>query len=180
MKIERLEGVVITYIQKDGAAEKAGLKKGDVISKINDIIIDSKSSFDEQLSFYSPGEKIKIQFKSSQGPKEVHLTLTNREGTTELLKKETITSKSLGAELEAVSKVERDKLGISSGVRINNISNGLIRRLGISEGFIVTSINKLPIYNPADLTEILEKIRGKVIIEGVTSNGVRGYYSFYF
>ena len=98
-----------------------------------------------------------------------------------MLKRETYTSQTLGAELEAISKVERDKLGINGGVRITNIkNNGLIRRLGIADGFVVTSINKVAIDSAEELSEILEKIRGKVVIEGITSNGVKGYYSYYF
>jgi hypothetical protein len=86
----------------------------------------------------------------------------------------------LGADLEAISRVEKDKLGITNGIRILNIKNGLIRRLGINEGFIVTGINNTSISSPAELVEILEKVRGRVVIEGITSNGMKGYYSYYF
>lgn len=181
LKLDDLSGVAITYIQHDGAAEKAGLKKGNTILKINDEVIDSKATFDEHMSYMSPGDKIKMAYKSGTEMKEAVLMLTNREGTTELLKKETFSSQSLGADLEVVSKVEKDKLGVGTGVRITNINNtGLIRRLGISDGFIVTFINKIPINSPEEAVDILEKIRGKVIIEGITSNGVKGYYSYYF
>ena len=180
LKLEDYSGVAINYIQASGAAHKAGLKKGDIIVKINDEDIDNKSTYEEILSNYSPGDRIKIIYKSSGNLKNVDLVLTNREGTTEMLKKETYSSSSLGADLESVSKVEREKLGISSGVRIINLKNGLIRRLGISEGFVITAINKIPINTPEETVEIIEKIRGKVIIEGITSNGVKGYYSYYF
>lgn len=181
MNLNDFNGVAVSYIQKDGAAEKAGLKKGDVILKLNEFEINSKSGFDEYLSYFSPGDKVKITFKTKGSPKEVMLTLTNSEGTTEILKHETFSSESLGADLAAVSKVEKDKLGITNGgVRITNIKRGLVRRLGISEGFIVTSINKVAINSPEELVDILEKIRGRVVIEGITSNGVKGYYTFYF
>jgi serine protease Do len=180
LKLSDLSGVVITYIQKEGAADKAGLKKGDVILKLNELKIDSKSGFDEYLSYFNPGDKIKVSYKNDNKVKETFISLTNREGTTEILKHETFTSQSLGADLEAISKVEKDKLGISNGIRIMNIKNGLIRRLGINEGFIITAINKVNISSPAELVEIMEKVRGRVVIEGITSNGMKGYYSYYF
>ncbi|HEY8400848.1 MAG TPA: trypsin-like peptidase domain-containing protein [Cytophagaceae bacterium] len=179
-KLNSLDGVIINYLQKEGAAEKIGLKKGDIILKLNDVKIDSKSGFDEYISYFNPGDKIKVTYKSDNKVKEGTLILTNREGTTEILKRETFSSDRLGAEFITVSKVEKDKLGISNGVRIVNIKTGLIRRLGISDGFIVTSINKVPINTPEELIDILEKVRGKVVIEGITSNGVRGYYSYFF
>ncbi|HXA00778.1 MAG TPA: trypsin-like peptidase domain-containing protein [Cytophagaceae bacterium] len=180
LKLNDLSGVLITYIQKDGGADKIGLKKGDIILKLNDQEINSKSGFDEYLSYFNPGDKIKITYKSENKSKEAYLILTNREGTTEIIRHETFTSESLGADLEVISKVEKDKLNLTGGVRVLNIKNGLIRRLGISEGFIITSVNKVPITTPAELVDIMEKVRGRVMIEGITSNGVRGYYNYYF
>jgi serine protease Do len=179
-KLNDLSGMLITYIQKDGGADKIGLKKGDIILKLNDQEINSKSGFDEYLSYFNPGDKIKITYKSENKSKEAYLILTNREGTTEILRHETFTSESLGADLEVISKVEKDKLNLPGGVRVLNIKNGLMRRLGISEGFIITSVNKVPINTPAELVDIMEKVRGRVMIEGITSNGVRGYYNYYF
>jgi len=180
LKLDNLNGVIVSYIQKEGAAEKVGLKKNDIILKINEVDINSKGAFDEQLSYYSPGDKIKVTYKRDNKIQESNLVLTNREGTTEVLKRETFKSESLGADFEVVSKVERDKLGIANGVRIAKVGTGLIRRLSLSEGFIITSINKVPVNTPEDVVEILERIRGRVIIEGVTSSGQKGYYSYYF
>ncbi|MCS6824307.1 MAG: trypsin-like peptidase domain-containing protein [Cytophagaceae bacterium] len=179
-KLDDLNGVIITYLQKDGAADNIGLSQGDIILKINDQTITSKSMFDEYISYFSPGDKIKVLYKRDNKIQEAVLTLTNREGTTDILKRELYTSESLGADFEAVSKVEKDKLKISNGVRIVNVRSGLIRRLGLSEGFIITSINRVPVSKPEEVVDILEKIKGRVTIEGITNNGQRGYYSYYF
>jgi serine protease Do len=180
LKLDNLNGVVITYIQKDGAADKMGLKKDDVILKMGDYDINSKGSFDEYLSYFSPGDKIKVVYKRENKIHEGQLTLTNREGTTEILKRETYKSESLGADFEIISKVEKEKLGITNGIRIVKVGNGLIRKLSLGEGFIITSINKVTVNTPEEVVEILEIIRGRVVIEGITSSGQRGYYSYYF
>jgi serine protease Do len=180
LKLDNLDGVVVTYIQKDGAADKMGLIKNDVILKLNDYEINSKGSFDEYLSYFSPGDKVKIVYKRNNKLQEGNLTLTNREGTTEVLKRETFKSESLGADFEIISKVEKEKLGINNGIRIVKVGNGLVRKLSLTEGFIITSINKVAVSTPEEVVEILEKIRGRVVIEGITSSGQRGYYSYYF
>ena len=108
------------------------------------------------------------------------ITLTNREGTTKILKREVYNSETLGAEFEAVSKVERDILDIEYGVRVIKVKEGFFSRLGIEEGFIITSINNEPIKNPETLASTIERIHGRVIIEGINKKGVRGYYSYYF
>ena len=55
-----------------------------------------------------------------------------------------------------------------------------MRKLGIEEGFIITAINQNSIEDAKELEDILEKIKGKVVIEGVNSKGIRGYYTYYF
>lgn len=178
--VDDYKGVAISYLQKEGAALKAGLQKGDIILKINGENVNSHSDFDELISYYSPGELIEVQYKRNTKIRTTELQLTNREGNTELIIRETYTSDPLGASLERVSRVEADLLNIDSGVKITNVSSGFIRRLGIEEGFVVTSINKKSITSPEELEQILTRIKGKVIIEGVNNQGVKGYYSYYF
>lgn len=180
LELESLSGVIIESIQDDMAADRGGLKKGDIIVSINDQPIESKSGFDETISYFSPGDNVEVNYLRNNNPRKAEITLTNREGTTEILKREIYTSRQLGADFEAVPKVEREMLNISHGVRITKIRSGFIRQLDIDEGFIVTHINKIPIKDPEELAEILIRIRGRVIIEGINKNGVRGYYSYFF
>jgi S1-C subfamily serine protease len=175
-----LNGVIIHYLDASGPAAKAGLRKNDVILKINEEAIEGKSAFNEQLSYYRPGDKIKVSYLRGGNLKDVQLTLTNQEGTTALLKKQdAFTVTGLGAELANVSKVERDRLGIKGGVRVTKLTQGLISRLGVEEGFIITSINRQPVQSPQEVADLLSNASGRVLIEGMNKNGVGGYYSFY-
>jgi serine protease Do len=180
LKFESLDGVVISYIQTKGAAEKAGLDKSDVIVRINGERITSKSDFEEQISLRSPGDQVNVSFIRDGKEKSSSLTLTNKEGTTDIIRRVSYYSKTLEVEFEKVPKIERDLLKINSGVRVAKVGNGFFRRLGIPEGFIITSINNQKTHEPEEVAEIIERIRGKVIIEGINSRGVKGYYSFNF
>ncbi|HYG39879.1 MAG TPA: trypsin-like peptidase domain-containing protein [Cytophagales bacterium] len=179
-ELKDYDGVLMSYVQTDGAAAKAGIKEGDIILSIDGERIESKSGFDEKIVHYKPGDKINVSYRRNNNVKETTLTLTNIEGTTSLIKKSTFTSDFLGADLEAVPKIERDKLGIENGIRIKKIRTGLMRRLGIEEGFIITAVNKKSIENVEQLVKAFEGIKGRVIIEGMNSRGVRGYYSYIF
>ncbi len=53
-------GVVLGEIQDDSPADKAGLKKGDVITKINDKKVSNKAEFRYELYKYEADEKVKL------------------------------------------------------------------------------------------------------------------------
>jgi len=174
-----LSGVAISYVQNDGAAASIKLKEGDVILKIGDEKINTKSEFDEIIGYRTPGDQITVTYKRDNEISIKKVTLTNREGTTGILKHEIYSSTLLGADFEAVSKVELDQLGAESGVKVFNIKRGLMNNIGIREDFIIVRINRNQVKSPEKLTEILEKIKGRVLIEGINSRGRYENYSFY-
>jgi serine protease Do len=177
---EDYSGVFVKSVQEDGAASKIDLRVGDIILKLNDEVINSRSQFEEVLSYNSPGDKVNVVFKRNKKIISNAVTLTNKEGTTELLKREVYTFKSLGADFEKVSKVERNLLDIEQGVRIIKIRNGLISQMELGEGFIITHINKVPIEDPETLADILTKIRGRVYVQGVNKRGRKEIHRYYF
>jgi len=178
LKQENIRGVYIRDVGSGGAAEKAGLKEGDIILKVDGVDVNSKATFEERISYYRPGDKVKVSIKHKDNFKEHVVTLTNREGNTEMLRKQSVTSVSLGADFDVLSKVEKDKMNIDGGVKVSNIRNGLIRNMNLPEGFVITAINKVKLNNAEDAIKILESNRGTVVIEGVHPNGTRAYYSF--
>ncbi len=180
LETDDYSGVVASYVQEDGAAAKLGLRKGDIILKIDNEPINSRSQFEEILSYHSPGDRIDVMYKRNQKITQKTMVLTNREGTTELLKRKIFSSRTLGADLEKVSKVERNLLNIEDGVRVIKVRKGLISQMDIEEGFVITHINKVAIKDPETLTDILTKIRGRVYLEGVNKQGRKEIYRYYF
>ena len=172
-------GVYVQYVLPSGPSETAGIKNGDVIIKVNEREIESKAFFDEQVSYYRPGDKVKITVLRDGKSLDMYVKLINREGNTEITRKQSITSTVLGADFTVISKVEAEKYRIPSGIKISNIKNGRIRNMGIPEDFIITSFNKKTYTKAEDLIKDLETGRGQLLIEGLYANGSRGFYSFY-
>lgn len=173
-------GVLIKRITgtNDEAAKK--LEVGDVISKINEKIIDSKSTFDERIAYLRPGDIVKFEIFRNENKMELELTLVNKNGTTKITKKESIISETLGGEFEAISKLEAKTFRIENGVKVTNISTGKLRKMNISEGFIFVKVNGEAQNDPAQLIELLEFYKGQIRIEGIASNGSTQYLSFTF
>ncbi len=67
--------VYIDSVEEDGAADKAGLKAGDIILKVNDVEVDSIVYFQHELYKYKIGEKIKITVERNGEEKTLVLKL---------------------------------------------------------------------------------------------------------
>ena len=181
MNITDLTGVIVANVQKQGAAAKSNLEKGDIIRSVNGNKVRSKAYLEEFIGNLYPGDKLDLVIYREGKELEKTLTLTNREGTTGVIRRNLISSEYLNATFENVSKVERDLIGIKNGVKVVEYKpSGFFAELGIPEGFIITNINNVTIEDPEELISILEKIRGRVIISGIDKRGRKVYYPYFF
>jgi serine protease Do len=177
--IKDLKGVYISEVNDGSAAKEAGISKGDVITSINKVTVNSTSELLEQVSRYRPGDKIDVIVSRNGSEKAYSVKLRNREGNTSLVKSE---SKDLlpmlGAKMQVASGDLLRKLGIDHGVQVTEIEEGLLRNAGIREGYVITEIDKKPIRSVDDVSKILSNKNGGVLLEGVYPNRVRAYYGF--
>lgn len=171
MKLKTLDGVIVTHTLRGGAAESAGLQKNDVITRIGDWSITGKGSFEEALSYYYPGDKLNIEYQRGGDLKSATLTLQNLEGGTGIVKREYYSSALIGARLEAVNTIEKDRLKIPYGVKISSLTRGYLRDLGFRDGFVITHVNEMPAKDPKALGKYLEEFSGRLKLEGVSPNG---------
>ncbi|MFC8829397.1 S1C family serine protease [Streptomyces sp. NPDC057137] len=70
-------------VTPDGPAAKAGLKSGDVITKFNDVPIDSGPTLISEIWTHKPGDKIKITYTRGGKESQVDVTLGERKGDTQ-------------------------------------------------------------------------------------------------
>lgn len=179
MGVDDLDGVIVAEVKDGGAAENAGIKKRDVIRKINDSRIISKATLEELIAKSYPGDKLQVLIERDNEMINRELILTNREGTTSIIKRDIYFADDLEASFESVSKVERDVLGITSGVKVIDFkNNGFFSNLGIPKGFIITQINSKPINKPEELESALENVRGRFDVIGIDRRGRKVYYPF--
>ncbi|AGJ54526.1 trypsin-like peptidase domain-containing protein [Streptomyces sp. NPDC053741] len=68
-------GVAIVSVQKGGAAEKAGLRAGDIITRIGDDRVTTITSLSEALAGDEPGEKVKVTYTRGDAAKSAEVTL---------------------------------------------------------------------------------------------------------
>jgi S1-C subfamily serine protease len=166
--VKNFKGVLFERMDEDGPAASAGLKPGDVITRINDTDINSKSAFEEALSYRYPGDKINISYERDGKPFSTSLTLINRNGTTEKVKRKIYSSEVMGAQLEATDY----------GVKVFKITEGYMRKLGVPENYTILSINRVRVSDPQEVIDFFEKYKGRVALYGMNSAKEAIPYSF--
>jgi serine protease Do len=158
--IAEFKGVLLEEINKIGAAKEAGLKPGDVIKKINDVEVNTKSTFEEELAYRMPGDKITITYSRNDEVGITSLTLLNKNGESTILKRRIFSDATLGASLEAVDY----------GVKITKIKDGMFKRAGIPENYTIISLNRARIKDPQEVIDFFNSYKGRVVMYGINSS----------
>jgi Do/DeqQ family serine protease len=160
------EGVFVTEVPEGGAAANAGIKKGDVITKLNGVTITTGPEMVEQVSRYKPGDKVPLTYTRNGKENTVTLTLKNKVGNTDVVKTSTIIDK-LGAELTEVDKKTATANEIAGGVTIKKINEGALKKSRIQEGFVITAVNGVEVRTLDQLKDALNKIKGTAYLDGI-------------
>ena len=71
-------GIYIYAVNKDSAADKAGLRKGDIIVKVDDKKVTTSDELVAQLNTHSAGDEIEITFVRDEDEKTVKVTLDEK------------------------------------------------------------------------------------------------------
>lgn len=177
LKLSSLNGVYIVEVSPGSAAEQAGVKKEDVLVKIDSVQVTNASSVQEIVSGFYPGDKATLTV--IRGGKEKELEVTFK-GTAQ--ENGTVTEDGsvafYGSAIKEASKETKERLGIKSGVEIVSVGPGKIMDAGVTEGFVILYVNDQPVSKPQDVINIIKKSKRAVFIEGLTSYGKVSYFGF--
>jgi serine protease Do len=177
--ISDIKGVYVNGLAVGGSGEEAGIKEGDVITKIGETDVNNVPELQEQIGRYRPGDKVNVTLKRNNQVKILNVVLKNKNGNTNVVERaKTEVVSALGASFEPVSEEDMNRLNIGNGLKVVKLGAGKLIGSGIKEGFIITSVDKKKITSVDDIRETLENKKGGVLIEGIYPNGMRAYYGF--
>ncbi len=74
------EGVLVTSVEKDGSAEKAGLKAGDVVLKVENQIVREEDDIWDEVEEYKKGDKVKFEIIRDKSRKTLTLEVLDDNG----------------------------------------------------------------------------------------------------
>lgn len=166
-KFEAGDGAHIGTVAKDGAAANIGLKKGDIITGINDIPVNSWTELQGTIASYNAGDKVKITYKRDGKEYSTTATLSTKTGTYEDIASNGVGAV-LGADLETLDKKKAQEYDVEGGVVVKNIKkDSPFGRTRMQEGFIILSVNGTEITSVQTLSRLLSSLDGTIQIEGI-------------
>ncbi len=172
-------GVYAVAIPADGAAYQAGMKKGDVITKINGMAVTSGLQMSGQIASLKPGEKVRITYVRAGKETTADVTLKGEKSKTDnTTASADVVGERLGVDLETLDAKKAEEYKIEGGVVVKDIKEGgVIGRTRMEKNFIITSVNGRDIKNTDQLAQALGTGYGKVKLEGIYPN-YEGVYSY--
>lgn len=173
-----LKGVYVAEVVDGGAAEKAGIKQGDVILKVAGVEVNSSSRLQEEVGKYRPGDKVVFTVRRKSSVMDMEATLLNADGKAKL---ETVATNEedsyLGMKLSVISREEKLALGVKSGVKVTELESGAFKNAGIPNQFVITHVNNEPVYSPKGVVSVLKSLTGAITIEGLTKDKQEKVYA---
>jgi Do/DeqQ family serine protease len=131
--IKDTEGFYINKVNKNSGAEKAGLKKGDIIKKLDNQKISSYAELSGFINTKRPNDKVNVTYERDGQTKVVPVIL---------VKNDIIQTDFKGLELENLSDADKKNFRIDYGVKIKEVSNErLLPYKDELEGSIILDIN---------------------------------------
>ncbi|NQW37112.1 MAG: trypsin-like peptidase domain-containing protein [Flavobacteriales bacterium] len=176
-EIPNTEGVIIVNVLDESAAVTAGLKKNDVIIKMDDVAIKNFADLSGYIGSKRPGDKISITFVRGGITKTIPLTLKNRFGK-ETVSKTDYVDYYIG-ETKVLSDTDKSKFNIDFGVKIIKLKNKELLAKGLQNNDIILAINDVKIYSVNELSIYLKNNENKdyVTLQILNHQGRIGYVS---
>lgn len=157
--LNRTQGFYVADVTKGSGAEKSGIKKGDVIIRIDNQQINSFAELTGYISTKRPDDVVNVYVIRNGKETEIPVTLT---------KYELLTTEFLGMEIEELSDSDKKKFGVNSGVKIKDS-----KEYEEVKGKIILSIDGYKVPNTQTLSEIMsrKKANSSTRIELLNQNG---------
>lgn len=165
------QGVYVLAVPADGAAYKAGLKKGDVITKVNGNNVSSGIEMSGQIASFKPGEKVPVTYSRAGKEYTANVILKGEISKVEITAAEVVGDR-LGLDLENLDSKTAEKYEIAGGVLVKKIKEGgPFSSTRMDENFIITSVNGREVKSVEEIGQILRMGgNGRLKLEGIYPN----------
>jgi Do/DeqQ family serine protease len=170
MNLKEARGVIVSQVQPGSAADRAGVKQGDVITTLNGAQVDDPNTFRNHVASSQPGATVTLNVLRNGQQQQIQATLgeftaakeagDGEEGNSRNGNNSVGTGK-LGVSVQPVTPEVAQQLGLPAGTQgmvVGNVDpNGPAAEAGIQEGDVLVQVNQQAVRSINDLQSALQK-----------------------
>jgi serine protease Do len=171
--LSEVRGVIVNDVSPNSPAERAGIKRGDVITKLNNENVIDSNSFRNKIASTTPGTEVTLTVLRGGREQQIKATLAERtssgnqrgEGGGSGDGGGDTDDQQLGLSVEPLTPDIAGRLGVRSGVQgvvVNRVDpDGPAADAGIREGDVIEEVNYQAVRSASDLKSAVQKAGSK-------------------
>src|SRR5580765_6948019 len=173
---DQQQGVLIQSIVEKSPAEKAGLKRNDVIVDMDGTPVIDRDKFRLKIADTPAGTKVKLGFLRDGKRMTADVVLTDRDdalANNAPKVQDSADTEDIGMSERDMTSSERAELKVDSGVRVTDVADGSeAEDKDIQPGDVIEEVNRMPVKNAADFKAQVAKVRkaGKPLVMIINRN----------
>ncbi len=82
-----VKGLYVAKVTHDCAAERAGIRQGDIILRIAGVEVNTFAEMMEELGRFNPGDRVEVDYERNGHTNTVEVTLLNSQGNTQIIRR---------------------------------------------------------------------------------------------
>jgi len=160
--VNDLEGVYIQEVEEDSGADKAQLKQGDIIKKIDQVAVSKFADLTTYLKAKRPGDIVELELSRNGSIKTIPVTLSERMS---------INLPVLGLTVKNLTRTDQKNYGVKRGVKITDVPRNY-QGYGL-QGKVITTIDDQEVHDINDAKHIFENLKRyqRIVISMVNTDG---------
>lgn len=180
--LNRITGLYVNNVLDGGGADAAGLKEGDILTKVGGKNINYSSDLQESIGRLRPGDKVQLSYMRDGKERNANVTLKGEASikTASNSRSSEIVKKNLGASFTPVTEAQKKRYKINSGLLVTNVERGgFFDQIELPAGTILISINGQAIAKTQDIEAAISATKNNMAtINAITPEGYQMRYQF--
>lgn len=181
--LDKAKGIIVQGLTKNGAAEKADIKQGDIILKIDGRDVNHPGELQSYVASKNAGDKVNLLVWRDGKEIERSVTLksmdtkttaepvVDKEEPSSKGKKnsESLTYDNLGITVREMSDEEKEATKVDNGVMLSNVKQ-MTRAWdqGLRSGLVITSVDKKKVSSVDDFDSVIKSKKGSAVLLRLT------------
>ena len=174
--VKQTKGVLVAQVNKGSAAEKAGIKPGDIIAQYNDRAVESVNELRNRVAATAPGVKSSVVVVRKGKEVTLSITVGTATETAAAAAEEENDVSNLGMTVTNLTKDLERKLDYKGekGVVVTDVdTNSLAYRRGVREGDLIIEVNRQPVTSVGEFEKAVKGARSNVLLLIKSKEGSR-------